>query len=283
MKAYVTLLSTADYLPGVLCLAKSLRATGTPHPLVVGLSASLPAECDEVLRQAQLPTVRLPAASPVPRTMEQNGHHWGRTFDKLHLFGLAHYSKLVYLDSDMLVLSSLDELFERPHLSAVPAGRLVHPDWDRLNSGLMVIEPDADLPRAIGNRLDNALATAAQAGNQAIGDQDLINAWAPGWPSSGLQLDEGYNVFDSLLDDYLDRGYALPTQPGGDGAKPVKVVHFIGPVKPWHPRALGRHWLRSLQGRTSPAQRQMFRLYRHWLRQPLRPTSAAPYRPAPGA
>ena len=36
-----------------------------------------------------------------------NGH-WGYTFDKIHLFGLHEFSKLVYVDSDMIVRANMD-------------------------------------------------------------------------------------------------------------------------------------------------------------------------------
>ena len=35
----------------------------------------------------------------------------------LPLFGLPGYDKLVYVDSDMMILENIDELFDRPHLS----------------------------------------------------------------------------------------------------------------------------------------------------------------------
>jgi hypothetical protein len=71
MKAFITLLSTPDYLPGVLCLARSLRDTGTQFPLYVALSHGATPQMEAALHREHLPTLRLPAESPLPRNLEQ--------------------------------------------------------------------------------------------------------------------------------------------------------------------------------------------------------------------
>jgi len=58
----------------------------------------------------------------------------GITFTKLHCWQLTQYRKCVFLDADTLVLSNVDDLFEREELSAAPdAG------WpDCFNTGVFV-------------------------------------------------------------------------------------------------------------------------------------------------
>jgi hypothetical protein len=72
---------------------------------------------------------------------------WTHSFGKLAIFSLTGFDKLVYVDSDMLILRNLDKLFARPHMSAVVAGRSFPGDehWRGLNSGLMVVKPQAGL------------------------------------------------------------------------------------------------------------------------------------------
>jgi glycogenin glucosyltransferase len=269
MQAFITLLSTPNYLPGVLCLARSLRDTGTEYPLHVALSHGVSARVEEALHKEQLPTLRLPAESPLPRTLEQKGHHWSYTFDKLHLFGLTQFSKLVYLDSDMMILSNIDELFGKPHMSAVAAGQLLNPGWNRMNSGLMVLEPQAGLPARIGETLDNALREAAADRRDVLGDQDLINAFYPDWPASGsLQLHQGYNVFHPDLDAYVRSGhYAWPSsaERPSTAPQPIKVLHFIGGLKPWTVKAAAKHLVGRIQGTTPQLQSQTFAMYRKLL------------------
>ena len=59
-------------------------------------------------------------------------------YSKLLMWKMVHYTKLVYLDSDLLILRSIDDLFERPQLAACPD--TLPPD--KFNSGLMVVEPN---------------------------------------------------------------------------------------------------------------------------------------------
>jgi glycogenin glucosyltransferase len=271
MRAYITLLSTSSYLPGVACLAASLRDTGTRAPLVVAVSHGVPT----VLREqvAALPGVAsvlvLPAGDLLPTGAVQQAHHWAHTFDKLRLFGLCEFSKLVYLDSDMVVLESLDALFDAPHMAAVAAGRLVHPDWTRLNSGLMVIEPQEGLPERIAQTLAAALDEKSANDRPALGDQDLINSYYADWPLAGPHLDQSYNVFFEHVDAYLATGrYTLPGQPGRPKVpgQPLRVVHFVGRDKPWMPRGRLRHLLARLGGQLGPGQREVLRTYSGLLR-----------------
>ena len=60
-----------------------------------------------------------------------------KTFSKLNIWTLTSYSKIVYLDSDILVLKNIDDLFEREELSA--GSEDLWPDV--FNSGVLVIEP----------------------------------------------------------------------------------------------------------------------------------------------
>ena len=58
----------------------------------------------------------------------------GITFTKLHCWRLIQFKKCVFLDADTLVLSNIDDMFDREELSAAPdAG------WpDCFNTGVFV-------------------------------------------------------------------------------------------------------------------------------------------------
>ena len=272
MKAYFTLLSTMNYLPGVMTLAESLKQVKAAPPLIVGLSASLPIEAEGLLESRALHCLRLPSDSPLASMPGQAQHHLTNTFDKIYFFGLTQFKKIVYLDSDMIVLNNIDDLFDKPHMSAVAAGQLVHPDWTRLNSGLMVIEPEESLPSQITKMLKPAMYRAIEVGNKAIRDQDLINEFYKDWPAqSGLHLDEGYNVFHSYTDAYIkDHGYGLAKtgRPVNNlHLKPIHVLHFAGPVKPWTKRAAAKHILGSFKLNASSWERKAFAMYRRLLSQ----------------
>jgi glycogenin len=252
LRAYITLLSTESYLPGVLALHESLKRTGTRYPFATAVSAHMAPEIDRLLESAGVIVRRIPENTAIPKHMIENNGHWGHTFDKVHLFGLTEFKKLVYVDSDMIVLENLDELFDKPHMSAVPAGVLMDSDCTRLNSGLLVIEPVDELVDGIFAAMPKALAEVAAMGSTAIGDQDLLNAYYPAWRTTPeLHLHQGYNMFQCYLDQHIEKhGFRLPrhlSKRPGDGGQPIKIVHFIGPRKPWMKGAMVRQYLRVLR------------------------------------
>jgi glycogenin glucosyltransferase len=253
MKAFVTLLSTANYLPGVLALNESLRRTGTRYPLLVVISCDTPETVENILVTRNIKVLRLKGILKIPEIHLTSNGHWGNTFDKIQIFGLIDYKKLVYVDSDMMVLQNIDELFERPHMSAVAAGRMLHPSYNRLNSGLMVIVPLAGAPVLIAEKLESAVREVAALGVSAVGDQDLINAYYNEWTGSPhLHLPDSYNVFQYHIDEYIKtKGFNLSPLAAERNAV-IKIVHFIGAVKPWmrgarfnHYKFCFRRWGRS--------------------------------------
>ena len=252
-----------SYLPGVIVLHDSVKRTNSSYPFWVAISSSIPPEVDAKLRDRGMYVVRLPLPVKIPLTFKENSGHWGNTFDKIHLFGLTSFAKLVYLDSDMIVLKNIDELFEKSHLSAVAAGQLEHPDWTRLNSGLMVIEPENKLPEKMTGEVDRALQEVSALGSNKIGDQDIINAYYSDWPDrKDLHLDGGYNLFFSDLDAYIDRhGYQMSCEVDNN-LKDVHVVHFVGPQKPWMKRANAKHLLATIKNKGScKKEREAFLMY----------------------
>ena len=263
MKAYITLLSTVSYLPGVIVLHDSVKRSDTPYPFWVAISSSVPPEVDAKLIDRGMYVLRLPIPIKIPLNFRENSGHWGNTFDKIHLFGLTSFAKLVYLDSDMIVLKNIDELFDKPHLSAVAAGQLEHPDWIRLNSGLMVIEPEDQLPEKMVGVIDRAVEEVSALGSNKIGDQDIVNAYYRDWPHrKDLHLDDGYNLFFSDLDAYIDRhGYQISVE-ANKSSKNVHVVHFVGPQKPWMKWANAKHLLRIIKNKSScKREREAFLMY----------------------
>lgn len=100
--------------------------------------------------------------------------------------------------------------------------------------------------------LDKSLSEVDALGSTALGDQDLINAYYAEWPASTeLHLDEGYNIFQSHLDAYIDKNsYALPDE-NAPLKKPVSIVHFIGKDKPWMRYSAVKHLLNMLKKKRS--------------------------------
>jgi glycogenin glucosyltransferase len=135
------------------------------------------------------------------------------TFTKIALWRQTQFRKIVYIDSDVVALRAVDELFD------LPAPFAAAPDvgWpDAFNSGVMVISPN------MGDYW--ALQTLAASGDSFDGaDQGLLNQYYEhkDWhrlsftynctPSAEYQWEPAYRFHKSN----------------------IKMVHFIGKDKPW--------------------------------------------------
>lgn len=247
--AYVTVLTTSDYLEGVQVLNYSLRQAGAKYPLVVLCGEDLPRSVNDTLTASGIevhPVASIP--NPVPSKARQpHWAHWNTTYTKLRIFGLD-FEKVIYVDADMLVCTNLDLLFSKPHLSAVNAGGQLPwlRDWIDLNSGLMVVEPSAPL-------LGEMLQKVGQLPVKDHGDQSFLHCYYPDWPKrEDLHLDHKYNLFSVHLDDYSKLfGYRVIRRfPANDlelnDPMTVSVIHYIGLKKPWHADYPMRPWYRRL-------------------------------------
>lgn len=246
MKAYVTLLSNKSYLEGVLVLYRSLKAVQARYPLYCVLSVSVEDEVQKELEQEGIGCIRL-AHAAVNGNINPEGQgfsHWNFTFDKLQIWGLTQFEKIVFLDSDMLIIRNVDGLFEREPFSAVCADSSYpgNEGWaGGLNSGLMVIEPDKETEKQLLLCI-KPVVEENQKQNRLVGDQDVVKFFISDFGQrSSLHLDEGYNIFADHLTYYIRHlGYSL----GNKTRKPIYVVHFIGKAKPWMKKTLRQYvWL----------------------------------------
>ena len=207
MRVYLTVLTTDDYAVGALALYQSLREIIPPHKydFVIVLTKDVSDGCEVLIRNSGISTIRIDkhlerlSVSP-KRTNKQGFLHWNNTISKLLIFDLTQYDKIVYLDSDMIVLRNLDDLFEKPHMSAVVADVLMpgHEAWVQLSSGLMVIEPEAGLSFTI-----MAQAKDVDSKKYLYSDQDILQEHFADWPKHPeLHLDQTYNILLRSVDIY---------------------------------------------------------------------------------
>jgi len=224
-RAYVSVLSTDSYLNGVLVLHHSLMSTGTFYPFLLLISDAVSAASRQILSSHGI-NFKLMQRTIENPTATSKDDHWAFTYSKLDIFNQTQFDKIVFLDADMLIVENIDELFEKQHMSAVNAGGMLaeYAHWTGLNSGLMVIEPSRELYRDMIGKVGKIEQV------ERGGDQDFLQAYYPDWVDRPeLHLDHGYNMFHCHLDRYRHLGYAVR-----GGAKPVKVIHYIGGEKPWN-------------------------------------------------
>ncbi|KAA8581976.1 hypothetical protein FQN60_008716, partial [Etheostoma spectabile] len=138
-QAFVTLATNDSYAKGAMVLGQSLRNHNTTKKLVALLGPHVAEPCRDALRSIfdEVRVVDVMDSGDAAHLSLMKRPDLGVTFTKLHCWTLTHYSKCVFMDADTLVLSNIDELFEREELSAAP-----DPGWpDCFNSGVFVFRP----------------------------------------------------------------------------------------------------------------------------------------------
>ena len=116
--AYVSLLSSENYLKGILTLNYSLKLTNTKYPLVVLITENV-AENKKILKIFEQEQIAFKIIKQIVYCEEEqknfkntSKNYLLNTASKIHIFDLNEYDKILYLDADILVLKNLDELFQ---------------------------------------------------------------------------------------------------------------------------------------------------------------------------
>ncbi|XP_066266655.1 glycogenin-1-like isoform X2 [Branchiostoma lanceolatum] len=218
-EAFVTLVTNDSYSFGALVLGQSLRAVHTTRKLAIMVTPLVSDNVREQLSKVydDVHTVDVVDSGDTEKLALLSRPELGITFTKLHCWRLTNYTKAVFLDADTMVLRNVDDLFDKEELSAVP-----DIGWpDCFNSGVFVFRPSEDTYQAL-------LQCATNTGSFDGGDQGLLNTFFSDWGTKDISrhLSFLYNMTSTIHYSYLPAFNRF----GGD----VKIVHFIGPIKPWH-------------------------------------------------
>ncbi|KAJ7492435.1 hypothetical protein FB451DRAFT_1502771 [Mycena latifolia] len=215
--AFVTLITSDAYLPGALALAGALKDI---HPTpAVPPEVDHPRDCrridDKLLRRAYNSVVGVEViAQEDDKGLKLLGRlDLNTVLTKLHVFRLTQYSKIIFLDADVLPIRPLSHLFTLPHeFSAVP-----DVGWpDIFNSGVLVLSPGEDKFTELNQLLKSK-------GTWDGGDQGILNEWRGGdWN----RLSFIYNTTPTAAYTYAPAYERFGSQ--------ISAIHFIGPNKPWN-------------------------------------------------
>ncbi|KAJ6575309.1 nucleotide-diphospho-sugar transferase [Mycena capillaripes] len=222
--AFVTLLTSDAYLPGALVLAgalKDVHTTPAVPPEVDFQTVCLvtPESVDvSTIKQLRRAFDVVVGVEIIAQEDDKGLKLLGRldlntVLTKLHVFRLTQYSKIIFLDADVLPVRSLSHLFTLPHeFSAVP-----DVGWpDIFNSGVLVLSPGEDK----FNQLNELLKSK---GTWDGGDQGILNEWRGGdWN----RLSFTYNTTPTAAYTYAPAYERFGSQ--------ISAIHFIGPNKPWN-------------------------------------------------
>lgn len=232
-RAFVTLVTNADFALGAKALVRSLTLTDTKADLVVlhtgGVTeaslAPLRALGARLVLTELLPTSdvfnsahardRLHANAPFTKGTKPAFHTPLDNFCKLRLWQLD-YEACVFLDADTLVLQNIDKLFDYPEFCAAPNVYESLADFHRMNSGVFTAKPSPATFEAMLQRLDAPDAFWRRT------DQTFLETYFPDW--HGLPL--YYNMLQYVW-------FAMPELWDWSA---IKVLHFQY-EKPWQDHA----------------------------------------------
>lgn len=225
--AYVSVLTTESYLIGILGVAQCLKNVKSKYPFYVLITDNISTKIESFLNKNEINTIRKKSIE-IPAVIKEKNNkgvfsHWTYTFDKLSIFELTQFDKIVYLDSDIYIRKNIDLLFEKEHMATTPNrkfGPNITPPPE-LISGLLVIEPQKGLLTSF----IEILSTIADK-RESVGDQDILQEYYTDWKNqSHLHLDLKYNCFFTYLDYYTTHcNYKLDD---------IYVFHFLLGRKPW--------------------------------------------------
>lgn len=229
--AYVTILSNNAYINGLVVLYYSLKQTNPKYPLYAIVTPNISQENRNILtklgvgiidkQQLQPPKMRSKDKIEYIESFTQEG--WHAALVKLEIFNLLQFDKVVYLDSDMYICQNIDDLFEKPHLSAVQdlCGFILNDpnNHHSFNSGVMVVEPNKKDYNNLVNILNNH-----DFGDQLVHDQLVMWINWPDWEDrKELHLSNYYNIWTTYFSTN-DIHYYYPQS--------IKILHIID-RKPW--------------------------------------------------
>ncbi|OON39800.1 glycosyl transferase [Izhakiella australiensis] len=250
-KAWATLLTQPGYRPGVEALQRSLRRSGSRWPLVVMVTDAIDSGLRNQLEAQGCLIRQVPMVGPDPQLAHRYANaRFAEVWSKLGAWNLTEFSRLVFLDADMLVVQNMDELFDlalapdtiaachacrcNPNrIASYPAhwqpencyyswcqdaAMTAHPPAkvdNYLNGGLLVLQPDA----GVYQQMMGQLAAMTDISALFFAEQDFLNdfyrqRWQP--------LHYGYNALKTLSHQH----------PQMWDMQRVKNIHYIID-KPW--------------------------------------------------
>lgn len=230
---YMTILTNEAYIPGCMALARSLINVNSEYKLSVLVPEQKRDYIYEKLEQygffratGDYCIIETQPDIELPESVVLKDYYWNETFFKLQIAKCYHYEKIIFIDSDQMVLRNIDHLFEKPHMTATICGKCLHPDWHDLTSGLMVIEPNKDFYLNLVACIEPAVKRKYDAGEN-VGDQDVFHQVMPEWRIiDSLHLPEKYDIFWSMIEILCEKE--------GVSTNEFFMIHFQGKEKPWH-------------------------------------------------
>ena len=130
--AYVTFVSSSEFVMAAAVLMYSIAVSNSQYARAVCVTIDVSRRDRDLLAQL----AEVVEIEKIPSPLYVSNPRYRDVFTKLRIWQLAMYSKVVYIDTDVIVVKNMDELFDLPEWS-VP----MDAEQDRFSTGMMVLEP----------------------------------------------------------------------------------------------------------------------------------------------
>ncbi|XP_043723963.1 putative UDP-glucuronate:xylan alpha-glucuronosyltransferase 5 [Telopea speciosissima] len=203
-EAYGTILHSSEaYVCGAIALAQSIILTKSTKDLVLLADKSITKKSKQALTAAGW-KIKLIERIQNPYAEKDAYNEWN--YSKLRMWQLTEYDKVIFIDSDLIVLKNMDNFFANSQLSAIGNDNIL------FNSGVMLIEPSQCMFEMLMKKRHTMVSYNG-------GDQGFLNeafTWWHRWPKTLNYL--------KIFDQGNETEREIP--------KSVFAIHYLG-LKPW--------------------------------------------------
>jgi len=209
-----------DYWEEALTLIQSFRDQCSTAPWIVTSLSSIDEKIITNFEKFGAKFIQIPHFPRPPNLLVQEVS-WNVSFDKLGVFNLTYYKKIVFVDADIMAIRNMDELLVAPAFSWTTGQCYGCGASGPVNGGLFVLRPDTTVFERIIKMIQEISKTAPE--GLAGSDQSVIHYFMERDTFDYHTLLSGYyNIHPDSCD-------CLPNF----AAKYVKAIHFACAIKPW--------------------------------------------------
>lgn len=248
--AYVTLMSTNNYLYGCIGLMYSWKQTNSKYPFYCIVTENITKENIKILEDIGynviIDNLYIPNsyykllkeyeetgeyATPIGNsTADLSKNGWQYAWTKLQIFKYTQFTKLLYIDADSYVVQNLDEMFNYPGWSSCVEYDAQWTGLHRFVSSFFMIEPNEEVYNELLQLAeDNPLILHPFTNEyQLSNDYDLLNLYKNDWKDYPEYCMPNYTYVDSYI--FRTTANFLPFV--WNCFMKIKAIHLTGP-KPW--------------------------------------------------
>ncbi len=221
--AFVTLLY-GGFLLGARVLGQSLKETGTRMDMIALCTEAVSETTKGILRADGWIIKPIGNIHNPYEGQSKRGNYFSGIFSKLYIWNMTDYERIIYVDSDALVLSNVDHMFDCGTFCAT------YRHSDLFNAGIIVVEPSSEIFSDMRDKIP--LLPSYDDGDQGFLNvyfDDLVYAPFFNWSNSSRQR-QNMRMPAELNADvgiyYISSCWNIK----GD----IKIIHYtLGPIKPW--------------------------------------------------